>query len=209
MRITCTGNRPTSGMIVSNHLSYLDILVLSTTVSCAFISKSEVEQWPIIGPFARWAGSVFVKRQKKGDAARMNTSVTEALQSGVPVVLFPEGRTTDGHQVLRFHSTMLQPAIDAGVEVTPCAIAYELDDGLVESEVCYWGTMTLVPHGLNLLGKRRIRVRVAFGASEMASGDRKDLGRRLHDRVVELYGQIGGEARAPRSAAIVAAENQA
>jgi 1-acyl-sn-glycerol-3-phosphate acyltransferase len=191
-----SGQIPCNGLLISNHVSYLDILVLSATVPCVFISKSEIERWPIIGRFARWAGTVFVERQKKGDAAQKNTAVMESLRTGVPTVLFPEGRTTDGSQVLRFHSTMLQPAIDNLATITPCAIAYELDDGSVAQELCYWGDMTLLPHGMNLLGKRVIRVKVAFGDSVIAAGDRKPLAHLLHDFVARLYADLQLDSRA-------------
>jgi 1-acyl-sn-glycerol-3-phosphate acyltransferase len=199
VEISVVGPFPANGLVVSNHLSYLDILVLSATVPCAFISKAEVARWPIIGRFARWAGTVFVERQKKGDAAQKNVAVMESLASGVPIVLFPEGKTTDGHQVLRFHSTMLQPAIESGATITPCAIAYELDDGSVAQEVCYWGNMTLLPHGLNLLGKNAVRVKVTFGDSVVAKGDRKPLAHGLHDRVAQLYRASTRPASAPHS----------
>jgi len=186
-QLSTTGQFPYGGLIVSNHLSYLDILALSSALPCVFVSKTEVERWPIFGRYARWAGCVFVRRHDKGDAARANVSVAEALKNGVPVVLFPEGTTTDGHRVLRFHSTMLQPAIDAGALVTPCAITYELDDGDVGREVCWWGEMALLPHVWNLLGKKVIRARIAFGEPIVASGDRKQLSHVLHDQVTQLH----------------------
>ena len=111
--LSVEGRRPGPGLIVSNHVSYLDILAYSAAVPCVFISKAEVAEWPIFGRYARWAGSVFVRRHDKLDIARANAGVSLSLGSGVPVVLFPEGTTTDGGRVLRFHSTMLQPAIDA------------------------------------------------------------------------------------------------
>ncbi len=180
------GQLPTHGLIVSNHLSYLDILVYSAALPCVFVSKAEVANWPVFGRYARWAGSVFVQRHDRADAARANVSVSDALQNGVAVVLFPEGTTTDGHRVLRFHATMLQPAIDVGAPITPCAIAYELEDGDPAREVCWWGDMTLLPHVWNLLGKKSTRARVLFGESMPASGDRKSLSTRLHDAVVRL-----------------------
>jgi lyso-ornithine lipid O-acyltransferase len=198
VQLSTTGQFPSAGLIVSNHLSYLDILALSAAVPCVFVSKVEVERWPIIGRYARWAGCVFVRRHDKGDAARANVSVAESLTSGVPVVLFPEGTTTDGHRVLRFHSTMLQPAIDAGVLVTPCAITYELDDGDVSREVCWWGDMALLPHVWNLLGKKVIRARIAFGAPIVPSGDRKQLSHVLHEQVVRLHEQLRGNVMSSR-----------
>jgi lyso-ornithine lipid O-acyltransferase len=184
------GEPPAHGLIVSNHLSYLDILAFSAAVPCVFVSKAQVERWPIFGRYARWAGTVFVRRHDRADAARANVSVAESLRDGVPVVLFPEGTTTDGQRVLRFHSTMLQPAIDAGAMITPCSINYELDDGNVAQEVCWWGDMTLLPHVWNLLGKKIIRARIAFGEPIAATGDRKDLSHVLHEQVGQLHERL-------------------
>lgn len=189
------GTPPTHGLIVSNHLSYLDILCYSAAVPCVFVSKADVEAWPIFGKYARWSGSVFVRRHDRRDAARANANVSESLSDGVPVVLFPEGVTTDGHRVLRFHSTMLQPAIDAAAPITPCAIRYELEDGDPGREVSWWGDMTLLPHFWILAGKRSIRARIVFGDPVIATGDRKQLGQRLREQVVSLY--AGGGAIEP------------
>jgi 1-acyl-sn-glycerol-3-phosphate acyltransferase len=192
IELSVTGQFPSSGLMVSNHLSYLDILAFSAAVPCVFVSKAEVNEWLIIGRYARWAGTVFVVRHDRADAARANVRVGESLKNGVPVVLFPEGTTTDGHRVLRFHSTMLQPAIDAEAPVTPCAIAYELDEGDVGQEVCWWGDMTLPPHMWNLLGKKAVRARIAFGDPVIASGDRKQLSHTLHEQVARLHEQLWG-----------------
>lgn len=209
VELSVEGSPPTHGLIVSNHLSYLDIAVYSAALPCVFVSKAEVEEWPIIGRYARWAGTVFVRRHDRSDAARANVSIGESLHNGVPVVLFPEGTTTDGQRVLRFHSTMLQPAIDEAAPITPCAILYELIDGDAAREVCWWGDMTLMPHMWNLVGKKSIRAKIVFGepvvpgdpefhksaglrpqATVGALSDRKDLSRLLHDRVVRLYGRL-------------------
>jgi lyso-ornithine lipid O-acyltransferase len=190
VRLEIHGPLPAHGLIVSNHLSYLDIVVYSAALPCVFVSKAEVEGWPILGRYARWAGSVFVQRHDRADAARANNSVTDALQNGVPVVLFPEGTTTDGHRVLRFHSTMLQPAIDAGVPITPCSITYGLDDGDPAQEIAWWGDMTLLPHMWNMMGKKTIHARIIFGEAMKASGNRKTLGATLHEAVVQLQGSF-------------------
>ncbi len=203
VHVSSTGALPSHGLVVSNHLSYLDILVMSAALPCVFVSKAEVEHWPVFGRYARWAGSVFVRRHDRADAARANVSVADSLHGGVPVVLFPEGATTDGESVLRFHSTMLQPAIDAGAQVTPCSIRYELDDGAVEREVCWWGDMALLPHVLNLLAKKTIRATIAFGEPMPPTGDRKQLSQTLHGQVLHLHQQLrsSGKARSVDSAA--------
>jgi 1-acyl-sn-glycerol-3-phosphate acyltransferase len=188
LQVLTTGQLPSRGMIVSNHLSYLDILVFSAAMPCVFVSKAEVEGWAIIGRYARWAGTVFVRRHDR-PAARANISVADSMHSGVPVMLFPEGTTTDGHRVLRFHSTMLQPAIDASATVTPCAITYELDNG-DSQEVCWWGDVALLPHLWNLLGKKAVRARIAFGEPLPAGSDRKQLSHVLRHQVVLLNKQL-------------------
>jgi 1-acyl-sn-glycerol-3-phosphate acyltransferase len=193
LELFTTGQFPSRGLIVSNHLSYLDILAFSAAVPCVFVSKAEVERWPIFGRYARWAGTAFVRRHDRADATRANVSVAESLDNGVPVVLFPEGTTTDGYRILRFHSTMLQPAIDASAPVTPCAITYELDDGDVAKEVAWWGDMTLLPHVWNLFAKDAIRARIAFGEPIMATGDRKELSHVLHEQVALLHKQLRGK----------------
>lgn len=186
VQISVSGPLPSGGLIVSNHLSYLDILAFSAALPCVFVSKAEVEGWPIFGRYARWAGTVFVRRHDRADAARANISVIDSLKNGVPVLLFPEGTTADGTSLLRFHSTMLQPAIDGHACVTPCAIWYELDNGDVGQEVCWWGDMRLLPHFWNLLGKKAVRARIAFGEPMLAFGDRKQMSHALHQQVMLL-----------------------
>ncbi len=190
LQLTVRGTPPTHGLIVSNHLSYLDILCYSAAVPCVFVSKAEVEQWPIFGKYARWSGSVFVRRHDRGDAARANVQVGETLKDGIPVVLFPEGTTTDGHSILRFHSTMLQPAIDVGAPITPCAIAYKLDDGDPAREIAWWGDMTLMPHVWNMMSKKRISATICFGDPIQPGCDRKKVGTFLHQQVVGLHNTL-------------------
>jgi len=202
LQVDVTGELPARGLIVSNHLSYLDIVVLSTAVPCVFVSKAEIAAWPIFGSYARWAGSVFVKRKDRSDVGRANAGIRDALQDGVPVVLFPEGTTTDGQRVLRFHSTMLQPAIEAAVPVTPCALHYELEDGDPAREACWWGNMTLLPHLWNLLGKRTFRARVTFGEPIQASGDRKSLSAVLHGEVLKLHDRLAEAANSESDVAL-------
>jgi len=164
-------------------------MAFSAALPCVFVSKAEVEQWPIFGRYARWSGTVFVRRRDQSDSSRANLDVGNYLQNGVPVILFPEGTTSDGGGVLRFHSTMLQPAIDTGALITPCAIAYEAEDADVR-ELCWVGDAPLVPHVLKLLGKKSIRARIVLGKPRLAGGERRELSELLHDEVLGLYRQL-------------------
>ena len=105
-----TGDIPSSGLLVCNHLSYLDILVLSALVPCVFVAKREVKDWPVFGWFAKKAGTVFVHREQRAQAVQTVNEIEAALQTGAVVVLFPEGTSSGGETVLPFKSSLLEPA---------------------------------------------------------------------------------------------------
>lgn len=181
-----TGPVPARGLLVSNHLGYLDILILGAIAPAVFVAKSEVRRWPVFGWFARLAGTVFVRRGRRRDAARSAAEISDALDNGALVVLFPEGTSSGGHHVLPFKSALLEPAVRQNSPLHASCIRYTINDGNVAEEVCYWRDMTLVPHLLNLLGKESIFARVAFTPVHKGAEDRKELARRLHAEVVRL-----------------------
>jgi 1-acyl-sn-glycerol-3-phosphate acyltransferase len=110
------------------------------------------------------------------------------MRTGFVVVVFPEGTSSDGQQVLPFFSSLLEPAVAGGGPVTPAFIRYELSDGSVADEVCYWGDMTFGPHFLNLLTKREIRAQVRYGDARPPGQNRKQLARELQQAVRHLGG---------------------
>jgi len=185
-----TGPIPSQGLLVCNHLSYVDILVLSATTPCVFVSKLEVKGWPVFGTFASLAGTLFVRRDDRSAVAGANHAMRQVIESGALLVLFPEGTTSDGSTILPFKSSLLEPATQSPSPVTAGFIAYALDDGSVADEICYWRDMTLVPHLLNLLSKRHIESRLSFTELRKTSADRKHLARLLHSEVVQLKAKV-------------------
>jgi 1-acyl-sn-glycerol-3-phosphate acyltransferase len=190
VRVAGLGLPPQSGLLVSNHLGYLDVLVLAAVQPCVFVAKTDVRHWPVLGLLARLAGTLFVRRDQRTDVARLNAALAHPLNNGAVVVVFPEGTSSDGRAVLPFHSALLGPAADGARPVTPAWIGYRLEGGSAEDEVCYWRDMVFVPHFLNLLTKRRVRACLVFGDTGNALPDRKRLARELRDEVVDL-GRIG------------------
>jgi len=188
------GTPPSSGMIVSNHLSYLDILAYSALVPCVFVAKKDVASWPVFGLFARMSGTIFADRTRRTAVASANQRITEALQAGMVVVLFAEGTSSDGQTVLPFRSSLLEPATVSQCPVTPAAIGYHLDHGSVPDEVCYWRDMTLLPHLANIFTKRSVRARIAFGGCQAGAvnSSRKEAAQLLHKSVSELHAAIEG-----------------
>jgi 1-acyl-sn-glycerol-3-phosphate acyltransferase len=193
--VRVAGIVPATGLIVSNHLGYLDILVISSVCHAVFVSKSEVRNWPIFGTLARMGGAIFVDRRRKTAVVRDLTSVVDALEAEVPVVLFPEGTSSDGSGVLPFQSSLLQAAIVSKVEITPAAIRYDMQGGSVTEEICYWRDMVFARHFWNLLGKQSITATLRFGTPHAPGPSRKEHARNLRQAVVQLR----SENQAPES----------
>ena len=185
--IRATGPIPSHGLLISNHLSYLDILVLSSITPAVFVSKHDVKYWPVFGQFAVLGGTVFVDRRRRFQVGRVNDEITAALNDDALVVLFPEGTSTNGQDILPFKSPLLEPATNPAWPTAVSRIHYELDDGDASEEVCYWGGHTFFPHMLNLLSKRRLRATVRFGQFSGRNGDRKELARQLRMEILALH----------------------
>lgn len=189
LQVRVKGEVPRGGLVVSNHVSYLDIVALSSIGGFAFVSKKEVASWPLFGTYARCGGTIFVDRERRGAVGAVTEEMRSHLDAGVPVVLFPEGTSTDGSEVLPFRSSLLEPIVQLNCPVTPCGLRYMLPgDGDVGKEVAYWGDMTLGPHLLNLMRKRGIILEVTFGKSRLPAANRKLLALDLHREVRALAG---------------------
>ncbi len=186
MAIERRGSAPRTGLIVANHISYLDIVALAAVTPCLFVAKCEVARWPVLGAFASMAGTVFIDRSRRRDVVRVNSELARLLGLGLPVVLFPEGTSSDGRDVLPFKTSLFQPVTGGVVPVAAVAVDYTVAGHSVPDTVSYWGDMTLIPHLLKLLTVRRLCARVAFGNSELRSSPRKETAIQLRRDVVKL-----------------------
>jgi len=191
VKLEVIGPVPTHGFMVCNHLSYLDIVVISALTPVVFVAKREVKGWPVFGWFARLAGTMFVHRESRTHVGKVANEIDESLKQGALVVLFPEGTSSDGKTVLPFRSSLLEPVAKNGHRVTAALIGYELKNGDVGEEVCYWKDMTLVPHLINLLSKGSVKAIIRFQPSKPATGSRKELARQLHSEVAGMLAAAG------------------
>jgi 1-acyl-sn-glycerol-3-phosphate acyltransferase len=185
------GTPPAHGVLVSNHISYLDILVHAARTPLVFISKAEVANWPVFGALSRCAGTLFIRRELRSDVLRVAEQMPPVVQAGVVLTFFPEGTSSDGSGVLPFRAPLLAPLVENGWPVTPAFLRYALEpgDGAVADEVAYYREETeFGPHLLNLLGKRRIRAVLTYGEQQPCGGDRKALAAQLREEVCALGG---------------------
>lgn len=146
------GLPPARGLVVSNHLSYLDIVIISAAMPCFFVAKMEIGRWPYFGKAARTGGTIFVDRSSLDSAMSVAGQISERLRLPVPVLLFPEGTSTDGAEVLRFHSRLIDPATSAGAPITAAALRYLIEGGVEERELCWYGDEQFVTHLWKVLG---------------------------------------------------------
>lgn len=205
-------------LIVANHVSWIDITVLGGRLPLSFVAKSEVAGWPVFGLFAKLQRSVFVDRQRRSATARTAEEIGTRLASGDAMVLFAEGTSNSGNEVLPFRSALIGAARhavageDGEVVIQPLALAYTHLHGLpmgrqFRNEVAWYGDMEMVPHFLNVVRKGGIDVTVAWGEPVRVGPltDRKELARRLEESVRAM----AAAARAGRLAAEPQAERRA
>lgn len=172
------------GLIVTNHTSWLDVFVLNAVVPMRFVAKSEVRRWPVIGWLCARAQTLFIERGKARSAARINVQLVDLLQRGECLAIFPEGTTTDGSQVAHFHSSLLQPAIDAGALVHPIAIRYQDRYGAHNLASAYIDEMSFGASMWNILSEPELHVRLVATSPLDASGtDRRNLTSAVHHHI--------------------------
>jgi 1-acyl-sn-glycerol-3-phosphate acyltransferase len=204
IRLKVTGSLPKGGLMVSNHLSYLDILVFSAALPVFLVSKIEIGSWPFFGTLARAGGALFVDRSSRASAEATTELIAERLRGPVPVLFFPEGTSTDGTQVLRFHSRFFIPAVDAGLPVTAAAVRYVPSDGSPESTVCWFGNTAFVPHLLKNLGGADFAAEIHFGEARIYE-NRRVAAQRTY---VDVVAMRGAGAPAAQAAAQEASEQE-
>jgi 1-acyl-sn-glycerol-3-phosphate acyltransferase len=160
-------------LLVANHISWVDILVMHAARHCRFVAKADVRRWPLIGQLATGGGTLYIERESRRDALRVVHRMADCLREGDILAVFPEGTTSDGSGILPFHANLLQAAISANAPAQPVGLtfvdtatrvpsaapAYVGDDSLVGS---VWRTVMAPP----------LTAIVSYGEPQLA-GDRE------------------------------------
>lgn len=206
LKVKCVGERPSQAcLIAANHVSWLDIPVLSAALPVSFIAKQEVAGWGIFGSLARLQRSVFINRERRHTTAESRDEIQERLKAGDTLVLFAEGTSTDGNRVLPFRSSFFASAEADGLIVQPVTLAYDGHWGLPMTRrrrpfYAWYGDMELPGHLWEALVAGPIEVTVIFHPPMTVSavGGRKVLARRAEDAVrkglIEALSGRAGEA---------------
>jgi 1-acyl-sn-glycerol-3-phosphate acyltransferase len=183
------GQPPAEGLVVSNHLSYLDILLIAAAMPCFFVAKMEISGWPFFGKAALSNGTIFLDRSSMASAQSVAEQMVDRLKLPIPVLLFPEGTSTDGSSVLPFHPRLIDPATSTGRPVTAAAVRYVIDGGVEERELCWYGDVSFLPHLLKALDTPGFCARVRFGKPKTYP-DRRAAANATHAEVASMRVQM-------------------
>jgi 1-acyl-sn-glycerol-3-phosphate acyltransferase len=190
IRLELRGRPPVSGpvLLVANHISWLDILVMQAARHCRFVSKSDVRRWPLIGALATGAGTLYIERESRRDAMRVVHHMAESLKCGDVLAVFPEGTTSNGVALLPFHANLIQAAISAGAPVQPVALSFvDTQTRSVSLAPCYIDDDTLVASVWRTLTAPAITAVVHYGEPQAAQGrDRRTWAGQLRSAVDDL-----------------------
>ena len=173
IKLVMHGAPPAQGplLLVANHISWLDILVMNAARHSRFVSKSDVRHWPLFGMLATGAGTLYIERESRRDAMRVVHRMADSLRAGDIVAIFPEGTTSDGLSLLPFHANLIQAAISAGAPVQPVALRFiDTASGKASLAPCYIGDDTLLGSIWRTLTGPRFTAVVSYGEPEQANG---------------------------------------
>lgn len=186
------GHPPLTGpvLVVANHISWLDILVINAARPCRFVSKADVREWPVLGTLVAGAGTLFIERERRRDAMRVVHHLAEQLREGEVLAVFPEGTTSDGDTVLPFHANLLQAAIATGAPVLPLVLRYaDARSGQPSLAPSYAGETTLLQSVWRTLMADALQAQLDYGESVASHGmERRSLAQALRQDIAARLG---------------------
>jgi 1-acyl-sn-glycerol-3-phosphate acyltransferase len=178
------GGLPGNVLIVANHVSWLDIFVLNALQPARFIAKADLKRWPIVGRLIANAGTLFIERERRRDTHAVNRHTVEALTRGDLVAVFPEGTTSDGTGLLKFHSSLLQSIVDAEGLMQPVAIRYRTPADGHCAAPAYVGELSLLGSFWRVTGERGINAELHLMTPVPAQArHRRDLSRAAEEAI--------------------------
>lgn len=175
--------------LVTNHLSYVDIAALRATVKGIFVAKAEVNSWFLAGRIVRDMGVIFIDRKNRRDIPRAGEEIIRKLNEGEGVIVFPEGTSTKGEDILPFNSSFLEFASQTDLPVSYASISYRTPAGEppASTMVCWWEDISFMSHLFRLFMLKRYTAILNFGDESIVNPDRKELAAELRQRVMEKF----------------------
>jgi 1-acyl-sn-glycerol-3-phosphate acyltransferase len=191
--------RPGAKLVVANHVSWLDIMAVHAVCPEArFVSKADVQHWPLVGRLVAAAGTLYIERERARDALRVVHQMAAAMDEGETVAVFPEGTTGPGPELLPFHANLLQAAIAGGTPVQPVALRYDDAHGRYSAAARFIGNTTLAQSLWMLARGERLRLHLSvLPAQGSRHADRRSLTALLRGQIAEALAADDAAGPAP------------
>lgn len=176
--------------LVSNHLSYMDIIPLFLSLRCTFVAKKAVRGWPILGYMVHAVGVIFVDRNRRTDVKRVNEELSRSMNPYQGLIFFPEATSSGGNDILPFHASLLQFPADEFLPVHTASISYRtsITDKPARDSVCFFGARHGFLEHLRILSQtNKIYCKIKFGERTERSSDRKELALKLRENIREFF----------------------
>ena len=190
MEIEIIGDPPAPPFFLAcNHLSYVDIAALRATVSGVFVAKIEVREWFLAGRIVRDMGIIFIDRKNRRDIPRAGAEIIRKLNEGEGVIIFPEGTSTKGEDILPFNSSFFEFAAKIDLPVSYASISYRTPEGEPPASemICWWDSTTFLEHLFRLFTLKRFTAILDFGEESVVNPDRKQLATELRQKVKDRF----------------------
>ncbi len=200
VRVATVGQPPPPGaLVVSNHLSYLDIPVLDSVMPMVFVARADLRRWPFWGPMASLGGTIYVDRATRRDVLRVRREMGEAMARGDSVIVFPEATTSGGDTILPLKPALLADAAETDTPVYWLTLSYRTppDGPAARDQVCWWGDADFLPHVLGLFALTRVECTMRFGDEPLRAGDRKVLAAGLRRAMLGDFEPVPGRKASP------------
>ena len=172
--LTVHGARPAPAtrnlIIAANHVSWVDIFVISAAHPSRFIAKSEIRDWPIAGWLSDRAGTIFIRRARRSDTAKINEVMHAVLAEGATIGFFPEGTTTSGDRLLKFHTSLFEPAVANAATLAPAVIRYRASDGERSGAMAFIGEISFAESVGLIIRQKSTIAEITFAPPIAASG---------------------------------------
>lgn len=205
IRVRIEGEPPAAPfLLVSNHLSYTDVVVFMSQLDARLLSKAEVKSWPLVGFLARFGGTLFIDRANRRDIPRVLDEIESTLEKGRGVVFFPEGTSSAGIEVMPFKASLFEVAVKGELDIAASAITYSTSPGERPAQwsVCWWGDMEFAPHLMDFLRVSSVDATLRFGEQNLRGTGRKELAATARREVERLFvpvcSEIGEDIPTPR-----------
>ena len=157
-------------IVAANHISWVDIFVINATQPSRFIAKAEIRDWPIAGWMCDKAGTIFIRRARRSDTARINETMHNVLAEGATISFFPEGTTTSGDRLLKFHTSLFEPAVANAATIAPAAIRYRGSDGEPSAAAAFIGELSFAESVAMIVSEKSMIAEITVAPPIEASG---------------------------------------